>query len=367
MQFSSARLTMPEPLKLQDIKQRMASFGLRPHKKFGQNFLADFNLLHAIVADAEVDAGDCVLEVGTGAGSLTGLLCDAAGLVITVEVDRGMFEFSREVLEGCTNLVQVRCDALAKSGLNPVLHDLIRGYIETGEIGTPSGPVAYASGSKNGDFELSSNLPGKAPRCGNLKMVANLPYSVATAILFALLEARLPFERMVVMLQHEVGEKLAARPGDSEWGLPGLLMSRLGKVRMIRKVPAKVFWPKPKVDSALVEIRPYTEPDLAAFARLRALAHVLFQNRRKSVSNALALALGVSNAQAATWLINLGARPADRTEDLAPDIVQALADHREIEPLVRKAHNRSADQILAKAEKKARRAAWKKRVYGEEE
>lgn len=64
---------------------------------------------------------------------MTGLLCDAAGLVITVEVDRGMFEFSREVLEGCQNLVQVRCDALAKSGLNPALHDLLRGYLEAGE------------------------------------------------------------------------------------------------------------------------------------------------------------------------------------------------------------------------------------------
>ncbi|MBE7492767.1 MAG: 16S rRNA (adenine(1518)-N(6)/adenine(1519)-N(6))-dimethyltransferase [Planctomycetes bacterium] len=351
---------MPEPLKLQDIKQRMASFGLRPHKKFGQNFLADFNLLRAIVADAEVDAGDCVLEIGTGAGSLTGLLCDAAGLVISVEVDRGMFEFARDVLEGCTNLVQVRCDALARSGLNPALEDLLRGYLTTGELVT-------ATDSAAGEFELVPHLPGKAPRCGNLKLVANLPYSVATAILFALLESRLPFERMVVMLQHEVGEKLAARPGDPAWGLPGLLMSRLGKVRMIRKVPARVFWPKPRVDSALVEIRPHPEVDMVAFARLRALAHVLFQNRRKSVSNALALALGVSNAQAATWLINLGARPADRTEDLAPDIVRALADHPEIEPLVRKAHNRSAEQILARAEKKARRAAWKKRVYGEEE
>ncbi|MBX3473725.1 MAG: hypothetical protein KF754_05030 [Planctomycetes bacterium] len=365
---------MPEPLKLQDIKQRMASFGLRPHKKFGQNFLADFNLLHAIVADAEVDAGDCVLEVGTGAGSLTGLLCDAAGLVITVEVDRGMFEFSREVLEGCQNLVQVRCDALAKSGLNPALHDLLRGYLEAGEIGGVEGGAPTRVSVPPQDFEVSSNLPGKAPRCGRLKMVANLPYSVATAILFALLEARLPFERMVVMLQHEVGEKLSARPGDTEWGLPGLLLSRLAKARMIRKVPAKVFWPKPRVDSALVEIVPHgsqagvpVPPDMIAFARLRALAHLLFQHRRKSVSNAMAMSLGVSNAQAATWLIACGARPADRTEDLQPDTMQALADLPEIQPLVRLAHNKGADQILAKAEKKARRAAWKKRVYGEEE
>ncbi len=357
---------MPEPLKLQEIKQRMASYGLRPHKQFGQNFLADFNMLRAIVADAEVDAGDCVVEIGTGAGSLSGLLCDAAGLVITVEIDRGMFSFSREVLESCQNLVQVRCDALDRSGLNPALLELLRGYLETGEIGGASGPLAYRADAK-ADFEVASNLPGPAPRCGRLKMVANLPYSVATAILFALLETRLPFERMVVMLQHEVGEKLSARPGDSQWGLPGLLVSRLAKVRMIRKVPAKVFWPKPRVDSALVEVIPQDQVDMVAFARLRELAHVLFQHRRKSVSNAMALALGVSNAQAATWLIAKGARPADRTEDLLPDTIQALADDPQIGPLVRKAHNKSADQLLAKAEKKARRSAWQKRVYGEEE
>lgn len=347
---------MPEPLKLAEIKQRMTAFGLRPHKKFGQNFLADVNLLHAIIADAEVDAGDCVLEIGTGAGSLTGMLCDAAGLVISVEVDRGMFEFSREVLQGCQNLIQVRCDALSRSGLEPKLDALVRDYMATGEV-APAAP----------DFQIESNLPDSTPRCGRLKVVANLPYSVATAIIFALLEAQLPIERMVVMVQHEVGEKLSARPGDSEWGLPGLLLSRLAVARMIRKVHARVFWPKPRVDSALIEIRPRQAVDMTAFGRLRALAHVLFQHRRKAVSNAMAMALGISNAQAATWLLEVGARPADRTEDLQPEHLQQLADHAEIGPLVRKANRTSADQLLERAEKRARRDAWKKRIYGEEE
>lgn len=365
---------MPEPLKLQDIKQRMASFGLRPHKRFGQNLLTDFNMLRAIVTDAEVDAGDCVLEIGTGTGSLTGYLCDVAGLVITVEIDRGMFEFSREVLEGCRNLVQVRCDALARSGLNSELDGLLREYLATGSVGATLASPAHlnpramqASPIQDADFQVVSNLDGKPPRCERLKLVANLPYSVATAIIFAVLQARLPLERMLVMVQHEVGEKLSARPGDSQWGLPGLLLSRLANARMKRKVPSRVFWPRPRVDSALVEIRPLAEVNMAAFARLRALAHVLFQHRRKSVSNALALALGVSNAKAATWLIDAGAKPGDRTEDVDPAALQKLADHTDLQPLVRRAHKTGEEQIVARAEKQARRAAWKKRVYGEEE
>lgn len=358
---------MPELLKLQDIKQRMASFGLRPHKQFGQNFLADHNLLRAIVVDAEVGPPDCVLEIGTGAGSLTGCLCDAAGLVISVEIDRGMFEFSREVLESCANLVQVRCDALARSGLNADLDALLREYLASGEIAGTGNANDGPAASPEADFVVVSNLPGPAPRCERLKLVANLPYSVATAIIFAMLEAQLPLERMLVMVQHEVGEKLSARPVDPAWGLPGLLLSRLATARMVRKVHAKVFWPKPKVDSALIEIRPKMGVDMAAFARLRALAHLLFQHRRKSVANAMAKGLGISNAKAATWLIDSGATPGDRTEDVDPAALQKLADHPEVQPLVRRAHKTSEEQIVGRAEKRARRAAWKKRVYGEEE
>ena len=350
---------MPEPLKLQEIKQRMATFGLRPHRKFGQNFLADFNLLRAVVADAQVGPEDCVLEIGMGAGSLTGLLCDSAGLVISVEMDRGMFEFSREVLEGCTNLVQVRCDALSRSGLNAELEALLRGILAGGEIA--------ASAPAGNDFQVVSNLRGPAAPCRGMKVVANLPYSVATAILFALLESRLPLERMLVMVQHEVGEKLSARPGDPEWGLPGLMLSRLATARMIRKVPSRVFWPRPRVDSALVEIRPH-EPgavDMAAFARLRALAHLLFQHRRKSAANAMAIALGIGNARAAGWLLDAGADPGARTEDLAPGALQSLSDRLDIQAMVRKAHSSSQEQVLDRAEKRARRSAWKKRVYGE--
>ncbi len=367
---------MPEPLKLQDIKLRMQAYGVRPSKRLGQNFLADFNLLKAIVADADVDEADCVVEIGTGAGSLTGYLCDAAGLVISVELDRGMFELSRDILTGVPNLVQVRCDALNADGrgLNPRLEAMVAGLVAA-EAATPGLPTSQelgrtspAGASADSDFEVHSHLPGKPPRCGRLKMVANLPYSVATAVIIAALESGLPFERMLVMVQHEVGEKLAARPGDREWGLPALLRNCFADARMIRKVPGKVFWPKPNVDSALLEIRPRaTRPEIAAYHRLRKLAHVMFQHRRKSAANALALALGVSAWQAAEWITACGGRSQDRAEQFDPAVLQALADHTEVEPLVRKALDQHEEQISARDEKRARRQEWKRRVFGDEQ
>lgn len=332
---------MPEPLKLADLKLRMQAYGVRPRKKLGQNILADFNLLKAIVADAEIGASDVVLEIGTGAGSLTGYLCDAAGLVISVELDPGMFELSRDILADVPNLVQVHADALNEHGrgLNPELESLLRERLVSNAGGTP------------------------AP----LKLVANLPYSVATPVLIAALESGLPFERMLVMVQHEVAEKLAARPGDREWGLPALLVSRFAAARILRKVHAKVFWPKPNVDSALLELKPLPQrPEMQAYHRLRKLAHVLFQHRRKSSANALALALNVHAKQAATWISDAEGDPQHRPEQLAPAVLQRLAENTEIEPLVRMALDQHEAQIEARAEKRARRAEWKSRVYGDE-
>jgi 16S rRNA (adenine1518-N6/adenine1519-N6)-dimethyltransferase len=347
-----------EPLKLADLRIRMQAYGVRPSKKLGQNFLADFNLLKAIVADAEVGPGDFVLEVGTGAGSLTGYLAEAAGMVLSVELDRGMFELSRDILQGTPNLVQLRADALANTvrGLSPVLLALLRGYVTTGKLDADTGDAELVV---HGD---------KYPRGLTLKLVANLPYSVAGAVILGALESLLPFERMLVMVQHEVGEKMSARPGDREWGLPSLLLSRFATARMLRKVPGKVFWPRPRVDSALLDVRPHHQlTDLDAYHRLRRLAHLLFQHRRKAAANSLANVLGMPASQCAQWLRECGALDGQRAEEITPEALQRLADHREVEPLVRMALDQHEDQIAAKAAKKARRAEWKQRVYGDEE
>ena len=378
---------MPEPLKLKDIKLRMQAYGIRPKKKFGQNILADFNLLKAIVTDAEIDAGDCVLEIGTGAGSLTGYLCDAAGLVISVEVDNGMFELSRDILTGVDNLVQLRVDALNHPGrgLNTELEASVHEYMKTGELplldAETHGRVSAISTDAQDTLQrvptVHSHLAGKPPRCGRLKLVANLPYSVATSVLIAALESGLPFARMLVMVQLDVAEKLAAQPGEKNWGLPSLLRWCFADANVKRKVPAKVFWPKPKVESALLEIIPKgvrplfasetgSDP-LSAYHKLRRLAHVIFQHRRKASSNALALALGEDNWRTSEWIESVGGDPQARPEQLPPAVFMALGAHEQVEPLVRMAMELHEDQLSEKADKLARRAEWKKRVYGEEE
>jgi 16S rRNA A1518/A1519 N6-dimethyltransferase RsmA/KsgA/DIM1 with predicted DNA glycosylase/AP lyase activity len=371
---------MPEPLKLKDIKLRMQAYGIRPKKQFGQNILADFNLLKAIVADAEIGPGDLVLEIGTGAGSLTGFLCDAAGLVISVEVDTGMFEMARDILAGVDNLVQVNADALAAQGrgLNDELISLVRERLA--DDGDSAGDAVHCPGARS----LCELLRGQSP---TLKLVANLPYSVATSVLIAALESGLPFERMLVMVQYDVAEKLAAEPGGRHWGLPSLLRWCFADASIKRKVAAKVFWPKPKVESALLEIRPvgaaprggppssgrhtasggHTGPPQQAYHKLRRLAHVMFQHRRKASANALALALGEANRRTSDWITQAGGDPAARPEQLHPTVLFALAANPEVEALVRRAMSLHEDQLSEKADKRARRAAWKRRVYGEEE
>jgi 16S rRNA A1518/A1519 N6-dimethyltransferase RsmA/KsgA/DIM1 with predicted DNA glycosylase/AP lyase activity len=214
---------------------------------------------------------------------------------------------------------------------------------------------------------VHSNLSGKPPRCGRLKLVANLPYSVATSVLIAALESGLPFERILVMVQYDVAEKLASEPGGKHWGLPSLLRWCFADARVVRRVPAKVFWPKPKVESALLEIRPMRKPDMNEYHKLRRLAHVMFQHRRKAGANALSQALGAESKQTAAWIEEVGGDPGDRPEQLPPEILLKLAAHAEVEPLVRKAMQLHEDQLSEKAERLARRAEWKKRVYGEEE
>ncbi|MEE9311710.1 MAG: 16S rRNA (adenine(1518)-N(6)/adenine(1519)-N(6))-dimethyltransferase RsmA [Planctomycetota bacterium] len=351
------KLSMPEPLKLKEIKLRMQAYGVKPKKKFGQNMLADFNLLKAIVTDAEITKDDCVLEIGTGAGSLTGYLCDFAGMVLTVEIDRGMYAMSRDILADVPNLVQLCADALPERGrgLNADVVSLVRGYLFDGELPENSETV-------------TNNVKGELPGTEHLKMVANLPYSVATNVLISLLESRLPVEKISVMVQLDVAQKIATHFGHKNFGIPALLISRFAEAKISRRVPAKVFWPKPKVQSAVLEITLRGDDvDMEAYHRLRTLAHVVFQNRRKAASNALSIALDVKNSDAAEWLKAVGIDPQARAESIDPDALQKLADNPEIVPLVLKANQMHEDQLAEKAEKLERRREWQARLQAEEE
>jgi 16S rRNA (adenine1518-N6/adenine1519-N6)-dimethyltransferase len=241
------------------LRNLMASRGIQPKNKLGQNFLIDLNLLSVIVRTAELTRRDLVLEVGSGTGSLTNRLADEAAAVLSVEIDREFFALAGAVVGGRPNVTLLCVDILKnKNVLNPnVMAKLV-------EIQEQSG---YSS----------------------LKLVANLPYAVATPVIANLLLCDFSFERMVVMVQWEIAERLQASPGTKDYGALAVLVQSLADVEMVRRVPPAVFWPRPRVASAIVCIRPSAAKrqlvgDPVGF---RNFLRDLYTHRRKNLRTAL--------------------------------------------------------------------------------
>jgi 16S rRNA (adenine1518-N6/adenine1519-N6)-dimethyltransferase len=211
--------------------------GLRPKRSFGQNFLLDENFLDAIVRDAGVGPQDGVIEVGSGPGNLTDRLAARAGHVWAFEVDPELHALSRELLAGRANVTLVRADAA--------------------------------------DFARHVD-PGASRR---LKVVSNLPYADWQRLLLHLLSTPLPVESYTLMLQADVVERLRARPGTKEYGpLPALVQGACA-VRKLRRAGRALFWPQPRVDSVLFEVRRQVPP--ADFVGAEAALRRLFVHRRK--------------------------------------------------------------------------------------
>jgi 16S rRNA (adenine1518-N6/adenine1519-N6)-dimethyltransferase len=241
------------------IKGLLQSRRLIPKNKMGQNFLIDLNLVDLVVRTAELTPEDCVLEVGTGTGSLTARLADAAGAVFTVELDPAFFEMSRQHLAARPNVRQLHGDALAgKNKLNP---HLLAGW-ET---------LAAERGLKR------------------RKIVANLPYAIATPLIANLIIAGLPIERMVVMVQWEVAERMTAAPGSKDYGALAVLLQSVADVSVVRRIAPSNFWPRPEVDSAIVLIKPNAENArrVGELSKWRAFLRDLYTHRRKNLRQAL--------------------------------------------------------------------------------
>ena len=198
--------------------------GFNPRSDLGQNFLIDINLIEFAVRSAELSMDDVVLEVGPGTGGMTTFLADEAGKVISVEVDRNMFALATAATEHCDNVTLVNCDILKnKNTLAPEITEL-----------------------------LMSELNARPH--SQLKMVANLPYSVATPVITNLVASQLPWQRMVCTIQLELGEKMVAEPGGTNYGALAVWLQSQCSVKIIRRLTPNVFWPRPKVNSAIVSI-----------------------------------------------------------------------------------------------------------------
>jgi len=227
--------------------------GLHPRGDLGQNFLIDLNLLESIVAEAELTPSDVVLEVGAGTGGLTAFLAAEAAAVVSVEYDPNMYRLAHEVVGHLPDVTLLNCDALkSKHQLNPLVVEAV-------------------------ERELAAE-PGR-----RLKLVANLPYHIGTPVMANLLVSPYPLDRMVVTIQYELAERLAAAPRTSAYSALSVLVQSLCQVRRVHKLGRTVFWPRPDVDSAIVRLDP--DPTRRAaihdVSALQAFLRDLFTQRRK--------------------------------------------------------------------------------------
>jgi len=245
--------------------------------RLGQNFLSDSNLLDAIVRDAELGEEDVVLEVGAGEGVLTERLAAAAAHVHAVEIDRR--------LEGALAPLAARS--------NVSLH--------WGDV-------------------MEVDLGGFVPM--PTRMVANLPYSVATPVLLRTIEELPELRRWVVMVQREIAERLRAAPGSRTYGAPSVLAQLACEVRLLRTVDPAVFRPRPRVESAILSLR-RTGP--AADESTRKLVRAAFAHRRKALARSLEHVRPGSLTTVRATLEDLGLDPAARAEQLSPGEFRALA------------------------------------------
>ncbi|MHC4177584.1 MAG: 16S rRNA (adenine(1518)-N(6)/adenine(1519)-N(6))-dimethyltransferase RsmA [Planctomycetota bacterium] len=206
------------------LTRRFAEAGIRPHTRFGQNFLIDPNLQRLLLRTAQLGSDDVVLEVGTGTGSLTILMAPLVAAVVTVEIDRQLFQLAGEELFHLDNVTSLQLDALkTKNRLNPAL------------------------------LQAVADRLGAAPG-RRLKLVANLPYNVATPVLANLLTIDAPPQTMTVTIQKELAERITAPEGTKDYGALSIWVQSQCRLEIIRVLPPEAFWPRPKVSSAILQI-----------------------------------------------------------------------------------------------------------------
>jgi 16S rRNA (adenine1518-N6/adenine1519-N6)-dimethyltransferase len=298
----SLKATKPMPARQTQsyLRSLFAQRGLTPRHRMGQNFLIDLNIHELIVETSGVGPNDLILEVGPGAGALTTLMVGRGAGVVAVELDPGMAALTEEAVAAYSNVRVLNIDALAnKNTLSPVLVENVQA--------------------------MRTSFPGHV-----FKLVANLPYNVATPIITNLLvHPELHPALMVVTIQHELAERMIAAPSTSDYGSLSILMQALAEVSIVRVLPPSVFWPRPRVESAVVMIRPIPERratlDISWF---HALVRKTFLHRRKNLRHVLA---GMwsdqwTKAEVDAWLATLGFDGQIRAEALHVDQFRALAD-----------------------------------------
>ncbi|GIP36324.1 16S rRNA (adenine(1518)-N(6)/adenine(1519)-N(6))-dimethyltransferase RsmA [Paenibacillus sp. J2TS4] len=232
-------------------REIVARYGFSFKKSLGQNFLVDRNILHKIVGAADLGPKDGALEIGPGIGSLTEQLAKQARDVLAIEIDQRLIPILGETLTPYSNVKIVHGDVLKLS-----LNELLTEYL--------------------GD-------------CERISVVANLPYYVTTPIVMKLLEERLPLQNIVVMIQKEVADRMAADPGTKDYGSLSIAVAYYCEPELVTVVPHSVFIPQPNVDSAVIKLKVRDKPpvEVEDEAFFFEVVQAAFAQRRKTIANNL--------------------------------------------------------------------------------
>jgi 16S rRNA (adenine1518-N6/adenine1519-N6)-dimethyltransferase len=271
------------------IQAILAGAGTQPRHRFGQNFMIDQNLVRLVADAGRIKAGELVIEVGPGTGTLTEELLARGAEVLAVEIDRDLAGALCDRFAGSERFSLIEGDALAgKHGLNP---------------------------------EIVAALAGSAKRGGGAKLVANLPYNIASPLVIEVLIAGV--DLLAFVAQKEVADRLKAKEGTEDYGALTVMARLLSNVEVLRKLPPGAFWPPPKVDSSLVRMERADRIGGAGRARVFSrFVHEVFSVRRKTLRKALERA----GRDADAVLAKVGVDGGIRAEELPPETFLAMFD-----------------------------------------
>ena len=270
------------------INSLLSDAGIRPRKSLGQHFLIDFNLMHILIESANIQQNDIVLEVGCGTGSLTEELAARARFVVAVEIDNTLAAITRNQLAEEENVKVINADILAKK--SAINSDVIQ--------------ILQSVRKRNG---------------GRILLVANLPYNAASPLMFNLVAGPVIADAMYVTVQKEVAQRIAAAPGNKDYGTLSVLLQAAGEVRIIRSLPPSSFWPRPKVDSVMLSfVRDRQKAaQIENIQIFTSILNLFMQHRRKMLKSIVKFTEAkLNNIQNWTLLfeqtaINPESRPAD--------------------------------------------------------
>jgi len=275
----------------------LQKYNINFQKKFGQNFLIDTHVLEKIVAAAEITKDDLVIEIGPGIGTLTQYLCEAAGEVVAIEIDRNLIPIlENDTLSEYDNVTVINQDVLK--------------------------------------LDLAQLIEEHKPK-GSTKLVANLPYYITTPIVMQVLESGAPIENMTIMIQKEVAERMAAAPGSADYGALSLAVQYYTDPYLAANVPPNCFMPRPNVASAVIRLKRHAQAPVQVKDEklMFKLIRASFNQRRKTLQNGLSNSseLSYTKEQILTAIEACGLPATVRGETLSLEKFAELANTLEMQ------------------------------------